>query len=418
MDELDYEQYFVDPNIQADGSLNNASNNDYDSMPLSESLRYQAQQKIPNDYFMNVVRGINRFGDKYLNPVGAGVAQMLGDTSASLANLGLSPLSDIIGKDITVPHPELRNLVEDNGMLTSALFGAGQLAGGLVPFVGAEAALARLPMLAGKGLAKTGARGALAGAALSPDEESRMISSLLGGSLGAAFASPRYLNSPIGKRIIQDAELTQKNLSNQFNNFFKQAKDAGVNKVTRRAIPKQLFDDFSSMVPKKDRKSLNKFLQEPTLENAHWAQSDLASFIRKSSRSPQNVAQTKAIDAAEEMAQRLRNAMDAQLKQAKRPELFNQYQNLRTTYREKMAPFMNSPAIRKARMQPGAEGYIMPKRLPAELMLKQNDAFREFAKQNYPELFVNRAFAGPIGKSLLGLAGLGAATKIIDTFAR
>lgn len=290
---------------------------------------------------------LSKLGQGYLNYAGGvfrGAGQALGDVGASAANLGLEKL----GMPYRIPHP---NLILPNPSLAGSL---GQNLGS----IGAQLAL---PLgIAGKvGKALTNAPklakvlGSVGSGALEGylgNEDNREQAAALGAGLsGLGMAIPRALNyaksfgsKSIAKDITNRMKILQKDYGNKFENLIQNASEEMPNaKLKPTLINRQLFKKGNF---DKDLHALDKFNQNPSLENAHKAQSALGQIMSNANK--------KKGDLYRDISKGAKNAQDNILKQIqinlekiKDKNYSEEYKNLRAGYGKEVGPYLKSKTI-------------------------------------------------------------------------
>lgn len=215
------------------------------------------------------------------------------------------------------------------------------------------------------------------------------------GTAGAVRGAAGLTNRSVGNRIVNFADDLQERFRQRFGEVFDQAAQGGVRTVTRRPITLNRLHDFGRIAQANERHKLQDFLNDPTLENAHWAQSDLGGFIRRMEKEPRNQSINEAITAAREMREGILNSIRNQFEHRNLGDIYDRYQHLRNEYRTDMAPFRNSKAIHNARLDPSEENFMEPYRLPSELGGRKGDSFRRMVGDEFPELSINRLLATP-----------------------
>lgn len=328
------------------------------------------------------------FADKYINkPVEAtrlpslagGLLQGTSNAVTSAANLPLKGINAVAGTHLNIPYADLSRYLPDDP-ISRGVFMAGNIGG---------QALAEAPMTIkligalGKPnlmkdiLAATGV-GYAAGGSQNNDNESRIVSALLSGivpSVGLA-------SGPMAKRISGIKQSVKQEAQQNYNNIFDSLKDAGLHDNPIR-VPSSLasdepstkisnfFDGLSDAKMNNVKRDINNFVENPTFENAHQAQSSLGKANSKLFNSDNSTAKT-----AGDLQDRIRGAMQDFLLKNKRPDLLNQYINATQHYAENVVPF-NIPEIAK---------YQAGKMKPSALIkaLQQNPKFVEKVGANIP----------------------------------
>lgn len=308
---------------------------------------------------------LNTIGKGYLNYAGGslrGIGQGLGDFGASALNAPISIAEMLSGKKIPhVPHPHFLHenpdsLGESIGQ-TVGQIGAGLgLPGGAatkgVQLIGKGYSALRagkeLPLV-GK-LLGAGISGAAEGAL--GNEENRMFGAGLGTLLGAgtqgvksAYNLYKGIKSKnIAKGIAEEFERLGSHFNERFTEHLSAGEEAGANKFLRpeRGAKVPLLKKAGEG---KLAHGLEKFNENPTLGNAHKAQSDLNRIIAKYSRSKEGSLEADVYDEALKLKNRLLKNISEAFEKSGAKEHGLGYQQSRIDYAKEMAPYLDSKAI-------------------------------------------------------------------------
>lgn len=332
--------------------------------------------------------------EKYLKPFGAGVLQGTVNTGISALNLAHKggPLSMAFGgKDI--PHLKLGDKLDPEHSRIAEL--AGEIvapAGILGPSI---KALNKAPTLykGMRGFAEKGARNAALGYTLGEqeNEEGEHYGRGLAATLSAGIpAIASITNKAVGNKVINKFNKDKGELKEGYKKLFETAKDKGVDSV-KSVISDKEMQDWIKGIPKNYRKSIEKFYNNSTLENAHKAQSDMGAYMREL----QNAKEIKGTlpDYLNERLEKLQNKREA-IKESITDALFDnkktsglgwKYMDLTGDWQEKLGPFLDVQDINKA-----VAGHIDPSTLAKSLQSKANYPFRQKMGQEFPELELNR----------------------------
>jgi hypothetical protein len=309
---------------------------------------------------------LKSLGQGYMNYAkGAikGMGQAAGDLGASAINWPISGIEHLSGHKLThVPHPNLLNenpesLSENIGQLAGQFGAALGLPGGAgmkaaqLANRGYETLLngRQLPLI-GKLLA--GSVGGAAEGALG-NEENRGTGAAIGSVIGSAghaipsaidFARSMSSNN-IAKDIINVLNQQKSHFSDKFQNNLASAEQAGANKFLRS-------EQINLPILKKAGEgkniyALEKYNANPTLRNAHDAQSDLGRIVRKYSDSTKGTLERDAYNLALRTRNRLLQRISASMEKAGVPHLADEYGNIRNEYGKLVGPYLNSPTVSK-----------------------------------------------------------------------
>lgn len=353
---------------------------------------------------------------------------------ASLANIPLSAVSRMTGKDIRLPYVDLQKYLPQDPTSRIA-FGAGEIGGAAVPGIGAYKAISsarRLPALVsalGKPtLAAEAGAGALAGAGTGAQEKGdvsdRLISALTGGVL-PVVSGLRYPS--LAKKIIGTKESLKEELGSAYKNIFNELENTNIHndplKVPSKLTSEKQIEESRGLynsLPLKTRKSLDAFKKNPNFENSHWAQSDLGKTVRemedKFSRSQQTgkpvlSSELNAKNFAKDLQKRIQGNMQQFLLKNNKSDLLDAYAHTSSRYGKEFSPFTESSI---AKFQAGK---ISPKKMIKSL--QKSSKFMESGAQREIPGFMTRKRADvvldPTKKALgYGLAGLGLGTAAYE----
>lgn len=329
----------------------------------------------------NVAKPINEFVEAHgLPQLAGGFLQGAGDIGASVANIPLGIASTATGKNLKASHPDFRQLFPDD-LLSSILFGAGELGGGGLGASGIFKALGAVPKVGnvassiGKALPEKlqnilskvspdTLKSSLTGAAIGEDlPGGRMGSAAIGGIGSEAakglgkFKDFLSLNhEEVANSLISKMNNLSSKFSRRYNDLFNAAEKSNINKL---ALPHNevqgLKNNLSKVIEdqlKKETEGIRDFWKNPTLKNAHTAQSELGKLERKfeSTEVKQGdlgVARNKTWDATKEARDTLQNAIESTFEKSGNPLLTNKYKQLTADYAQELAPYLKSKTIRK-----------------------------------------------------------------------
>lgn len=355
-----------------------------------------------------------------------GMGQAAGDLGASAINWPISGIEHLTGRQLPhVPHPHLINenpesLGESIGQTLGQFAGTIGLPGG----AGAKAAqLANRGYQALRGsqqapliarlLAGAGG-GALEGAA--GNEENRLLGAELGGALGASgHAIPSAIDfaksissKNIAKDIVNRMNKQKERFAHEFDTVLHQGEYAGANKF--------MFPERGNLaVLKKAGESKNiyaleKYNADPTLRNAHNAQSDLNRIVRKYSHSPEGTLERDAYNNALRLRNKMLLKISESIKKTDMAHAADDYARIRGEYAERMAPYLNSPTISKF-IKPNPS--IRPGKFADKLLEEEN--FMARAGQHHPGL-IRRERYNALKKNKLAQGATLGATALATPF--
>ncbi len=366
-------------------------------------MQQGAPQKMSMEQIMQAASGVNKSYPKQLwegvKAVGLGSAQGLADLGVSALNLP----AQLMGSDKRIPHPNLEQYIDPE---MSIPFMAGQFIGpGLGKFSGIQK-LNKIARPLGKmGIGSDVARGAAVGYALGEtgDEgEGRALGAIL---QGAGSGAGGLRSKSMVNNVMADKKKINETYRKGYKELFDQADKSGAQYTVRQKISPILGREM-----KHSRASLKKYRQDPSLENAHWLQSDLGKDIRALEGQPVlSSEKLRALDVARKTQDRMKSAIDRSFNTRARPDLTKRYHELSKGYGEEAVPYL-SPRVKKAlsRFESGkADAKQTLKKL------KGSEVFREELSSKFPEIGLQEALkkAGMVGlyggASALGLGYAG-----------
>lgn len=324
-----------------------------------------------------------------------------------------------------------RPMVERNQQELQAAEERSPYGAGFGKFLGSAGVRAPAYAALGGTLPALGAIGGTYGAATLPEgNESRLgnaareaaVDVFLGGALKAAKALPGFAKSFSGsanaKKILADKAAVQQQYNKAYNSLFDKAKAYGLGDEAVKA-PKLNVENVIDNSSKIYNKSLKDFIQRPTLEGAHRAQSDLGKFVEKLNRVERShtltSTQYKALEEAINAQKKIRGTLFSELNKRGGKDLALEYQNLTKGYRQDVAPYLGNrtlKALEKGEMEPAT----------AARKLAKDEKFNLATSNKYPELqrsllvdSLKGALTSGAAKGLgLGVAGTYSAKKLID----
>lgn len=236
-----------------------------------------------------------------------------------------------------------------------------------------------------------------------------LLRGLPSGAAMAPFASaiaskiPGITNKSIAKKLSIDKRAAINEAGARYDQFFNKAKNYGVNQIERPSIN---AGDIVKHSQPKHHEALIKFLNDPTLEKAHWAQSDLGFLKRhlESVAKKQDLTSTQhnTLKNVIEAQNRIKSNMFNEKNMVKNPGFEQQYNELSKNYAENVVPYKQIEELSDFENKK-----LKPKSLIKSLL--NNDEFMLGLGKKYPELMVNKAFKSNVSKLLGGsiLTGLG-----------
>jgi hypothetical protein len=367
-------------------------------------------------------------GKGYLNYAGGalhGMGQAAGDLGASAINAPISIAEYLSGHQIPhVPHPHLinehpgslgENIGQNLGQFTAGFAlpgGAGmksaQLANkGYQALKGGQS----LPLI-GRLLAGS-AGGAVEGAL--GNEENRMLGAKLGGALGTLGHSiPSAINfaksmssKDIAKQISNEVSRLGQHFNERFTGHLQAGEEAGANDFLKAERGK--IDLLKKAGEGKLAYGLEKFNDNPTLTNAHKAQSDLNKIVNKYSRSKEGSLEADVYDEALKLKNRILKKISESFEKSGAKEHGQAYQQSRVDYAKEAAPYLDSQAINALLgKNKRAVQTLRPKEFADKLL--QEEEFLAQSGNKHPELLRREKYNKLKKNKLAQGAALGAST--------
>lgn len=341
----------------------------------------------------------------HLPEFGAGVLQTMADLPISAANVG----AHMLGTDTRFQHPDFRSMLNKEesvgGDIASVL---GNILGGYGGYKKGVDVAQSLPKIPGYGgLLDSVIKGTAVGGILGETGEGGEGRGL-GAAIGAAFAPLDALTkSALGSRVAKDTAKLKSHFNNLYDAIFEKAANQGARGV--RPPPNLDYEGLSDFLKSDYRKTLYKYLQNPTLKNSQDLQSDLGKFIndisvaRKSGK-VLGAGKNDAEQIAADLQKRLRGGIFTELNKAS-PDLGNEYLKTTFEYGEKLAPRLTGG------MQKHLSGDIKSGKLFDTLL--KNERFMKDIASEYPMLGTRQgleeALKNPLFKDMLLPIGKGAA---------
>lgn len=376
---------------------------------MDPNLEQSWVEKIGSGTMPYVSKPLDAFGgfmEKFAAPVAGGILQGVGSSAASIGNLGLSPFTDK-----RIPHPDLKQYLQpgdatDIGFLVGEMGGYGLGGGAAGKALGAGSKAAGFGQQGGLvGLLSDLAVGSGAGAAISEDlPGGRALGAALGGGVNLL---PAVMPGSVGKLVLKGKEAAQKLYGKKYDKVFDLAKELNVFNNVRVPNVKQVV---IKRAPggSKFVESIKRFENNPTLKNAHEAQSDMGKLARKLQSLDRKrgliSTERKALEEALNAQKKYRGEMFRKMQEAKNSNLTQSYADVTKGYAQDVAPYLNSKTIQSA-----AAGELPAWRIPYALgnpLTKEGHMFRQALGQQYPQIPLTMAATGAGGASALGVGGL------------
>lgn len=184
-----------------------------------------------------------------------------------------------------------------------------------------------------------------------------------------------------------------------YNNLFNTAAEQG---ITHVIPPESVLANRNRIVANsqgKHHRSLNEYLNNPTLENAHWAQSELGALERHlesiANKNGLTPSQHRTLRATQEARNGIRQEMFSENSLGSSPELGQHYQALSNQYREHVVPYTRLQELTETEA-----GRMRPKTAVKQLL--NDEQFMIDLAQRYPGIRLHTKSAKNILKSIIG----------------
>ena len=211
----------------------------------------------------------------------------------------------------------------------------------------------------------------------------------------AVEGTKEYVKSFSGEnnvnKILTDKAAAKAKYKGEYGDIFKSAEEAGIKKVAK---PNIKTDDFFKNSLREYNTSLSDFMKNPTLENAHWAQSDLGKYINtlKNAKNKLPSEKIKALDQAVDIRDRLKEEIVSALNKSK--GLGPKYHAISEGYKKDVIPYENSILDR---LNPWHEKRASKKTVSK--LLAKNEKFNLDTEFKYPELQRSLLLSDMLGKA-------------------
>jgi hypothetical protein len=377
---------------------------------VSNSEKHHASNQ--NSHISDFLKSVGHAQFNYTKGALRGAGQTLGDIGASAINLPISGIEHLTGKMLPhVPHP---NLIQENPETLGESIGQ-KVGSELAPFAIPGLAGAKTAQLANRGyqaikgggqlpllgrLLSGGAGGALEGAL--GNEGERIKSAELGAGIGglgqAGSEAMQFARSLTSKDLSKHMINAYKGIANHFGERFSShlaaGEEAGANKFLKPV-------SANLKLLKKDRNAdevykIEKFNQNPTLANAHNAQSALGNLARKYELAHKGTVQSDIYEEALKHKNRLLQKISESFEKSGIPEHGQGYNQSRMEFAEHAAPYLNNPAIAGllGKASKKGEQTVRPEKF-SETFFENKKAKEDFLsrkKKEHPELIRRERF--------------------------
>jgi hypothetical protein len=329
----------------------NTENSDYKASGNiqlnNESGLNPERQKLVDIY--NAAKPYAQTAGRFAAGAAAGGIQGAANSLASTANLVPQTVNLIAGTRLPTFQKTdvMRQFLPKDSQAANYGFEAGNIGGELAGFGGAYKATGAIPKLNdASSTVQNMLRGSLAGFSTGEDAPGGRIAS----GVVSGVAAP--VSQLTNKNIINTVAKNYKDISGQYKNAFTKYFDQAPNEIKPLreygVVPQEttnykvIKQDLSG--PQKE--SLQNYFKKPTLENAHFAQSELGKYVetlKKAQRRNQSTfTKGRELNAANEayigIKDSINNALDG-ISSISGKDVLNPYLNLKSGYQSDVIPY-------------------------------------------------------------------------------
>jgi hypothetical protein len=204
------------------------------------------------------------------------------------------------------------------------------------------------------------------------------------------------------------AELAQ--ARHDYGQLFNEANQQGFSRVANPGVSpgqQRLITQNSRPI---HHRALNEYLENPTLENAHWAQSELGALERHldtiANKNGLTPIQHQTLRAANQARQQIRSSMFNQNGLGASPELAQRYNQLSNQYRENVIPYTRLEDLSEVEAN-----RMRPKKAIKNLM--NDEQFMIELSRRYPGLLLHTNAAKTAGGFAAGAMGYDEIKKLL-----
>lgn len=374
------------------------------SMKYKKEHPYQWQigefiNKRPD--LQSFIKGASKVAEPIGNVSGgalAGLLEGLGNTGASVGNLIPDTINYFANTNIPtfpkanlqglVPHGELGNIGYQGGKM------GGELAGGAKMFGALPGDKASMLQNALKGM--------FTGAATGEQGLGRGWNAAIGGALSPLS---QLGHETIAGNILKSRKAAEEVSSKEYKNLFK-AYSEKVSPENDIIMPEGNFDykNIKKGIPSSERMNIDDYLNNPTLENAHKAQSDLGKEIRDLKRARKankgNFMKGRLLASLEDARASVKKGINLGLENADR-SLSKNYKDVTNRYRENVSPYHVKP------IEEYKEIPVFPKKMLKDLSKNRVFEYSKPRKQHAKMLRAREILDEVLNKKTAAVVGLG-----------
>ncbi len=186
------------------------------------------------------------------------------------------------------------------------------------------------------------------------DEALRALSLLAPGAAAKKFLPyashrlPSVTPRQIANDILINKKIAASTASNEYKDFFKKASEAG---ISHSPIPRIKQHQILTNAPSGYVKDLQEYINNPTLEHAHKAQSEMGGLVRHYEKLENTIditpAQRKTLVAAKEARDDIKKSMFDKKRLGGNEDLAKEYKEVSNRYRENVVPYKRLKSLTK-----------------------------------------------------------------------
>ncbi len=340
------------PNINAQRNVNQPQNGKLNNQQLADMLMKGRVELMDIAKYINerpqldaIVKGTANFVEPIGNAIkgsAVGLVESGLNTGASVANLPIEAINIFSKKPMpTIPEANLKFLTPKNSIAGDASYEGSKILGTLL---GANKAYGATKLIKGlkddTNIAQNAIRGALSGFATGESEPGGRYGSATLGGLAGPLNNLSYKS--IADQLVKKMNLEKSISSQGFDKFFRGIPGKGAASDNVKTLNDEDYKIIKSATPKNKRMSIDEFMKNPTIENAHYAQSALSGRLRdiKNSQKEGDTQYTALIDALENSKSELQNNLKDSLSKIN-PELSDKYSALKFYHARNVVPYQD-----------------------------------------------------------------------------
>lgn len=242
----------------------------------------------------------------------------------------------------------------------------------------------------------------------------RNMDVLYGAGKLAGLANPlKYTKSAIAGDVLKKEAQQVGRHQEAYTNLWNRAQQAGYNNVPIN--PNSIRMNTIRNFPNDDYyMSVERFLNYPTVENAHTAQSDLGKMVRQLRKNPTIVPPSVSNDlrrAAQEARTHIRNQMFRDANGNLNTRLANRYNTITNSYRENVIPYSTNRALQKYKAEESTLEELIPGLKTGKFARKKGSAHPEIIRADQIKSLLKGS--GYLGGGIAGIAGADYLVKLL-----